>query len=138
MQTRADVALAGTFGYELDVTKMSEEDKEEMKKQIAEYHKYYDVIHFGELYRLIPPNGEECAWCYVSEDKSEALLTFVCVSCHPKTRHRVKFRGLDPNKTYQDQDGTVHSGSVWMNAGINYMPPMQDHTTFKIHLTEIK
>ncbi|MBO5213397.1 MAG: alpha-galactosidase [Clostridia bacterium] len=138
MQTRADVALAGTFGYELDVTKMSEEDKEEMKKQIAEYHKYYDVIHFGELYRLIPPNGEECAWCYVSEDKSEALLTFVCVRCHPKTRHRVKFRGLDPNKTYQDQDGTVHSGSVWMNAGINYMPPMQDHTTFKIHLTEIK
>ncbi len=57
MQTRADVALAGTFGYELDVTKMTDEDKEEVKKQVAEYHKYYDVIHFGELYRLIPPNG---------------------------------------------------------------------------------
>ena len=138
MQTRADVALAGTFGYELDVTKMSDEDKEEVKKQIAEYHKYYDVIHFGELYRVIPPNGTECAWCYVSEDKTEALLTYVCVRTHPKIRYCVKFRGLDPEKRYQDQNGTVHSGSVWMNAGVNRVEPMADYSTFKVYLTEVK
>ncbi|MBQ2719892.1 MAG: alpha-galactosidase [Clostridia bacterium] len=138
MQTRGDVALAGTFGYELDVTKMSAEDKEEVKKQIAEYHKYYDVIHFGELYRLIPPNGEECAWCYVSEDKSEALLTFVCIRCHPQFRRCVKFRGLDENKLYADQDGNVRPGSVWMNVGVNRTNGMKDYTTFKVHLTEVK
>ncbi len=139
LQTRADVALAGTFGYELDVTTMSDEEKEEVKGQIAEYHKYYDVIHFGELYRVIPPNREECAWCYVSEDKSEALLTFVCVRNRPRIRRRtVQFRGLDPNKMYVDQNGTVRPGSVWMNAGINSLEIMKDYTTFKVYLTEVK
>ncbi|MBO5247860.1 MAG: alpha-galactosidase, partial [Clostridia bacterium] len=138
LQTRSDVALAGSFGYELDVTKMSDEDKEEVKRQIAEYHKYYDVIHYGELYRLIAPYGDECAWCYVSEDKSEALLTFVCIRTHPLTRHCVKFKGLDPNKQYVDQDGTVRAGSVWMNAGINHTKLMQDFTTFKVYLKEVK
>ena len=138
LQTRGDVALAGSFGYELDMTKMSAEDKEEVKSQIAEYHKYYDLIHFGDLYRVIPPNGEECAWIYVSPDKSEALLTFVCIRNHPKTRRTVKFRGLDPRKNYADQNGTVLPGSAWMNAGVNNVTSMPDGTTFKIHLTEVK
>ncbi len=139
LQTRCDVALAGSFGYELDVTKMSEEEKEAVKGQIAEYHKYYDVIHFGELYRVLPPNREECAWCYVSEDKSEALLTFVCIHNRPRVRRRtVHFRGLDPDKLYADQDGTVRPGSVWMNGGVNRLEIMGDFTTFKVHLTEVK
>lgn len=138
LQTRADVALAGTFGYELDVTKMSEEEKEEVRGHIAEYHKYYDVIHFGDLYRLIPPNGEECAWCYVSEDKKEALLTFVCIRNHPQTRRTVKFRGLDPQKYYTDDEGRTLPGSAWMQAGINNTRVMRDFTSFKVHLTEAK
>ena len=138
MQTRADVALAGTFGYELDVTKMSDEDKEAVKGQVAEYHKYYNVIHFGDLYRLIPPNDEACAWCYVSEDKREALLTYVCVRTHPKIRRTVKFRGLDPEKRYADENGTVRSGAVWMQAGVNCTANLQDYTTFKVYLTEVK
>jgi len=138
MQTRGDVALAGTFGYELDVTKMSEEDKEEVRRQIEEYHKYYDVIHFGELYRLIPPNGEECAWCYVSEDKTEALLTFVCIRCHPHTRRHVCFRGLSPDKLYADSEGTVRPGKVWMKVGINVTANMRDFSSFKVYLKEIQ
>lgn len=139
LQTRGDVALAGSFGYELDVTTMTEEEKTEVRGQIAEYHKYYDLIHFGDLYRVIPPNREECAWCYVAEDKSEALLTFVCVRNRPRVRRRtVCFRGLDPQKLYADQDGTVRPGSIWMNAGVNRAVVMKDYTTFKVHLTEVK
>ncbi len=138
LQTRGDVALAGSFGYELDMTKMSEEEKEEVKKQIAEYHKYYDVIHFGELFRVIPPNDNECAWVYVAEDKSEALLTYVCIKHIPTVRRTVKFRGLDPEKMYIDQDGTVRPGSVWMNAGINHVKTMADKTSFKVYLKEVK
>ncbi|MBQ4322696.1 MAG: alpha-galactosidase [Clostridia bacterium] len=139
LQTRCDVALAGSFGYELDVTKMSEEDKEAVKGQVVEYHKYYDLIHFGELFRVLPPNREECAWCYVAEDKSEALLTFVCIHNRPRVRRRVvQFRGLDPEKLYADQNGIVRPGSVWMNAGVNYPRVMKDYETFKVHLTEVK
>ena len=118
---------------------MTDEDKEEVKKQIAEYHKYYDLIHFGELYRLIPPGREDCAWCYVAEDKSEALLTFVCVRNRPRVRRRaVCFRGLDPDRLYADDEGKVLPGSVWMHAGVNYNKVMRDYTTFKVHLTEVK
>ena len=139
LQTRGDVALAGSFGYELDVTAMTEEEKEEVKGQIEEYHKFYDLIHFGELYRILPPNREECAWCYVAEDKSEALLTFVCIHNRPRVRRRtVSFRGLDPNKLYTDEKGTVRPGSVWMKAGVNRAEVMKDFTTFKVHLTEVK
>ncbi len=138
LRTRGDVALAGSFGYELDMTKMSEAEKEEVREQVKEYHKYYDVIHFGDLYRVIPPNGEECAWIYVSEDKSEALLTFVCIRNHPQIRRTVHFRGLDPNKNYADEQGTVLPGSAWMNIGVNYPKSMADGTTFKVYLSEIQ
>lgn len=138
LKTRGDVALAGSFGYELDVTKMTDEEKEEVKGQIAEYHKYYDLIHFGDLYRVIPPNESECAWVYVSEDKSEALLTFVCVRFRVQSRRTVCFRGLDPEKLYADEEGKVLPGSAWMYGGINYPKNVQDGTSFKVYLTEVK
>ena len=138
LKTRGDVALAGSFGYELDITKMSEEDKTEVRAQIAEYHKYYDLIHFGELYRVIPPNETNCAWVYVAEDKSEALLTYVRVRTHPQCRQTVPFRGLDPKKLYSSDEGQTLPGSAWMNGGVNYPKSMPDATSFKIHLTEVK
>ena len=137
METRANVALAGTFGYELDMTKMTEEERESVKAHVAEYHKYYDLIHFGDLYRVVPPDGKECAWVYVSPDKSEALLTFVCIRGRNTTRRTVKFRGLDPDKYYADESGTVQSGRVWMNAGVNRTAVMRDSESFKVYLKEI-
>jgi alpha-galactosidase len=41
--TKADVALWGSFGYELDPRKLNEEQRKEFKNQIAEYHKYYNL-----------------------------------------------------------------------------------------------
>ena len=47
-----------------------------IKEQAKRYHKYYDVIHYGDLYRLESPfeNWDRCAWQFVSEDKKEALV----------------------------------------------------------------
>lgn len=137
LSTRGDVALAGTFGYELDMTKMTEEEKQTVRGQVEEYHKYYDLIHFGDLYRLIPPGERECAWCYVAADRSEALLTYVCVRTTQQLIHFVRFRGLDPQKNYTDGTRTL-PGSVWMNAGTFLAPRMKDGESRKIHLTEVK
>ena len=71
LETRGNVAMAGTFGYELDLTKLTDEEKETIRKQCADYHKYYDVIHNGDLYRLISPweDRTRSAWMYVLANK---------------------------------------------------------------------
>ncbi|MBQ3020133.1 MAG: alpha-galactosidase [Clostridia bacterium] len=120
--TKASVALWGSFGYELDVTKLTNEQKEEFKKQIAEYHKYYDLIHYGDLYRVLPPTSEnlKVAWEFVSEDKSECLLTIICVKEHIPENFVFKFKGLDVNAYYQDEEsGKIYSGALLTYVGLN-------------------
>ena len=51
-ETRGNVAVLGTFGYELDITKLTEEEKEKVKVQVQNYHKYNDLIREGDYYRL--------------------------------------------------------------------------------------
>lgn len=120
--TRANVAMWGTFGYEMDPNKLTEEEKELVREQVECYHKYYDVIHFGDLYRLITPfeNPYKVAWQFVSEDKSEALLTAVCMRKYETNAFFVRMQGLDPERMYEDDStGEVFSGALLMNAGLN-------------------
>ena len=136
-ETKGNIALWGTFGYELDPNKFSEEEKEIVRAQVAEYHKYYDIIHKGDLYRLIAPteNDRRVAWMFVSEDQNEALLTSVVMRRPDDRSFFLKLRGLDPERYYvDDESGEVYSGALLMNAGIclnNY--PMDDGTSFKIY-----
>ncbi len=39
--------MAGSFGYELDLNKVSDEEKEEVKAQVENYKKYWDLLHNG-------------------------------------------------------------------------------------------
>ncbi len=121
-ETKRNVAMWGTFGYELDPAKISEEARNEIKEQIADYHKYYNVIHYGDFYRIISPWDDpyRCAWEFVSEDKNEALLT-VLIKFRKQCRlFIIKPKGLDPDKMYRNSyDNSVRSGASLMNAGIN-------------------
>ena len=119
--TKGNVALWGSFGYELDPNKFTDEEKRIVKRQVKEYHKYYDVIHFGDLYRLISPfeNNNRAAWQFVSEDKNEVLLTCVVISRPADTALFIKLKGLDPDKYYIDEEtDEVYSGALLMNAGL--------------------
>ena len=140
-ETRGNVALSGTFGYELDATKFTDEECEAVKSQCEEYHKLYDVIHYGELYRLITPyDGDRSAyaWEYVSEDKNEVLLTYVLLFSRPRVRRQVCLKGLDPNKTYRDQEtGRTYKGSTLMNAGLNFVKFEGDYNSLKVHFKAI-
>ena len=120
--TRGDVALWGSFGYELDPVKMTEEEKEMVKAQVAEYHKCYDLIHYGDLYRLLCPWDDHrfAVWQFVSEDKNEALVTKVTMDNVWDHFQIVRLRGLDPKKMYHcPQLGITCSGALLINAGIN-------------------
>lgn len=142
IETKAAVAMAGTFGYELDPKKMSEEDKEKVKEQVKNYHRYYNVIHFGDLYRIIAPTDDEfkCAWEYVAKDKSEALLTVVIKNRAPHDFLLIKMKGLDPEKMYRDEtDGEIYSGALLMNAGINLTDgTLSAGRSFIRYFTEVK
>ena len=120
--TRGNVALWGTFGYEMDPRKMTTEEKKIARTQIAEYHKYYDLIHYGDLYRLISPDESPyyAVWQFASPDKKEALLTKVTVKRDEVIRRLIiKLRGLDPEAYYEcDLTGEIYSGAALMNAGI--------------------
>ena len=140
LKTRGNVAMAGTFGYELDLTKLTDEEKETVKTQCNEYRKYYDIINYGELYRLISPwkDRTRCAWSYVSEDKKEALVTYVIMRSSIYDIHYLRLKGLDPQKRYlNEQTGLVLSGDTLMNAGICIHEKLSDFDSIVFHLTAI-
>ena len=119
--TRAHVAMTGTFGYELDVTKLSEEEKKQAVVFNQEYHKYNEVYREGDYYRIASyrENTMYDCWMAVSKDKSEALVTYVQVRYETRRKSvRLMLEGLDPKAKYQ-LEGTeeVYSGEALMNAG---------------------
>ncbi|MDV4150507.1 alpha-galactosidase [Clostridium sp. AL.422] len=122
-ETRGHVALAGTFGYELDVTKIPKEDREMIPRQVEMYHKYNDLIRRGDYYRLenYSENHEIDAWEVVSKNKDEVLVTCIQVLGRPNYHsRRIKLKGLDSKKLYENKEtGEVLSGTALMNAGIN-------------------
>lgn len=141
-KTRGDIAMGGAFGYELDLTFLTEEEKELIKKQVADYHRYYGIINRGDLYRLILPDdhvngkvGKCAAWMYVSENQTEALVTFVVIrtSIHPV--YFLKLRGLDADAVYVDEEtGKEYYGDTLMNAGLNLTRKYKDGDSVVIHL----
>ncbi|MBR5421071.1 MAG: alpha-galactosidase [Lachnospiraceae bacterium] len=136
-ETRGQVALAGTFGYELDITRIPAEDRARIPGQVELYKKYHMLIAQGDYYRLesYGENGAVDAWMVVSRDKSEALVSFLQVKNVPnKYWMGLKLAGLDPERLYRWEEGEAHGDSL-MYAGlmIHYMPG--DFRGKLIHLT---
>ena len=141
-ETKGNVALWGTFGYELDPTKLTAAEKEIVKQQVKDYHKYYDIIHYGDLYRITDPyfDSYKCAWSFVSPDKSEAIVTFVVIREKFCDVRYLRLKGLDKNKLYKnEEDGEIYSGALLMSAGINITGKAdRDGESFMLHFTEVK
>ena len=139
-ETRGNVALGGSFGYELDLLTLGEEEKELIRKQCADYHKYYDLTHYGDYYRLISPwqNRVDCAWCFASPDRSEALLTHVTIRGTVESRRRVKLQGLDPEKRYRvEETGEEYYGDTLMNYGYRISDIHVDFASTRLHFKAI-
>ena len=122
LTTRGNVAYFGTYGIELDINKMSDEEKVEIKRQIKEFKKYYDLIQNGDYYRIVSPyeiNKFHCVWEVARPDGSEALVATVRHKTEAGFVHEiVKFKGLLPDKFYKINGGSKeYLGAALMEQG---------------------
>ncbi len=157
--TRAVVAMSGTFGYELDLGKLTDEECEQVKEQIETFKKYYDVLQNGLYYRLSDPTSEPryTAWQTVTE--KESLVNLVLT--HPEANSRplhLCLRGLEENALYRVESlhiygttstpengaakadrytGAVYSGSTLMYAGYTLPQMVGDFPSVQLHLVRV-
>lgn len=139
LHTRGNVAMAGSFGYELDMSRMTEEEKDEVARQVAEYKRVRDLVVTGDQYRLISPvGGNECAFMVVSQDKSAAIVTYVKILNDPNPPvTRLRLKGLDEHARYRDGEGNTYAGSTLMRAGLNMPEMRQDFDSVRIVLQRV-
>lgn len=141
-KTRGNVALSGSFGYELDPNQISDEEKEEVKEQIRKFHHFYDLTHEGDYYRLTGLDKKAFfAWEFVAPDKSHAMVTLVKTDVQGNDLPvHTALKGLDPERRYLASiDGTpmaVRTGAGFMHAGITLPQMLKEYDSVIIELTE--
>ncbi|MBO5303319.1 MAG: alpha-galactosidase [Lachnospiraceae bacterium] len=137
LHTRGVVAMSGTFGYELDIAKLSNAEKEEIKSQIADFHKYYWLIQNGKYYRLTDEHTEAyyTAWEFVDESQKEVLLNLVVTHVQANGKYPfVKLKGLNPDSMYvEESSGKKYTGIALMKGGYSFGIIQGDYPAMQLH-----
>lgn len=121
LETRGHVAMGGNLGYELDVSNLTTQEKEDIKNQIKLYKEIRPLVQFGDFYRLKSPfEGNETGWMFVSKDKKDAVVSYFKTMAEPNPpQSTLKLKGLDENTDYTIVDRNVTlGGDMLMNSGI--------------------
>lgn len=120
--TKAQIALFGSYGFELDPVKLDRKAIEDLNRVTEIYHGFHkDVVLEGSLHRLISPyDGKAFAINMVDKKQQKALFIFVNLLKKPRMRRFVKLRGLNPTVKYvNSMDGKTYSGDYYMKVGLN-------------------
>ncbi len=138
LKTRGITAMAGTFGYELDVQNLTAGEKEEIREQIKTYRQYAGYIKTGSYYRLSNPFSDPyAAWLFVSEDRKKALLNVVMLEKHGNMEViYVRLKGLLRGEIYVDgSTGRGYDSSALMEAGVPLSLQMNEYDSCQIEFT---
>ena len=140
LSTRAAVAMYGTFGYELDLTKLTDDECEEIRQQIRLYKEIEPMIHEGLLYRLNDAAGKtRCViWQNVSPDRSRSLLSIVVTDPHANEAPiHVRLKGLDPDAAYSVDGEFECAGSTLMQNGYTFARLTGDYPSRQIMIEKL-
>ena len=121
MKMRFDVALCGQLGYELDVTKLSDDDLKNVSEQIIKYKRIREIIHNGKLYRLASPfDGRASILEYVSSDRKKAVVFHFSLKTTVQTnKSRIKLKALKNDAEYLiEGDNRIYNGGFLLNYGL--------------------
>ncbi|MGL5723478.1 alpha-galactosidase, partial [Cetobacterium sp.] len=117
IKTRGNVAVFGAFGYELDLNKITDEEKEIVKKQIEFFKENRELIQFGDFYRLVSPFEKklnDAAWMVVSKDKKEAIVAKYKILSVPNAGYEsLLLSGLDEDYLYSVESLQVQGESYY-------------------------
>ncbi len=138
LETKAVVAMCGTFGYELDATHLTEKEQKICMEQSRLFRKYYHITFKGDFYRLTNPfeMGNMTAWQHVTKDKRESLVSVVVtnLTCNGPQEY-VKPKGLEPSARYSiNGSEETRSGAALMNAGIPINREVPEYSAFQFYL----
>lgn len=134
LRTRGIVAMTGAFGYELSLSRLSAEEKGEIREQIRQYKEFEPLISTGDYYRLSNPFEDACAaWMFVSGDRKQILLHVVILENHGNmTVNYVRLKELLPDAVYEEAaSGKCYCGSALMQAGIPIPVEMGDYRAYQ-------
>ncbi len=119
LHTRGVVAMSGSFGYELSIGKLTSEEQDLVRQQMATFKNLQSLLHDGTYYRLTSPfTSPVVAWSMVAEDKSRFLLNFVTLEAHAnRNTCYIKCAGLKPGAVYREE----HSGDLYPAEALMYV-----------------
>jgi alpha-galactosidase len=137
IKMRGYVAMSGSFGYELDLNKLSDEEKEEVKNQVEHFKENQDLIHNGEYYRLSNPMTDKFAvWEYVKD--GNALVHGMIFKTEPNMkRYSIKLKGLDENENYSVNGKGCISGAALMTGGVLLDAPWGDYFPVELYINKL-
>lgn len=126
LETRANVAMFGAFGYELDLESLSQGDLDLIARQVAYVKKRRKLLQFGTFWRLQSPFEENSgAWITVSQDRSTAIAAYFLGLNRPNSCwNRLRLAGLDPSRNYylNGDKSRAYGGDELMEVGIVLRP----------------
>ena len=146
LNTRANVAYFGTFGYELDILNLSNDEIEQIKEQIKFMKEYRDLIQFGDFYRLLSPfEGNYVSWMVISKDKRTAIVFYMAILNEINSSYKkLKVKGLNPDYLYRIDESDIFSyGDELMTIGLNitdnfYTDSQENSCDFKSRIYILK
>lgn len=122
LSTRANVAYFGTFGYELDLNTLTDEEQAEVRRQTAFMKKWRHLFQFGTFYRIASPfNSNITSWMVVSDDQKTAIVGWYKILNQTNAPFsRIRLLGLNPDLCYHLKDSTQSFyGDELMHAGLS-------------------
>ncbi len=140
LHTRGITAMAGTFGYELDPSKLHHEEKQQIREQIQNYKKYEQLINEGTYWRLSNPFVQEyAAWMTVSQDKDYALLSVVRLTAEAnQNTSYLHLLGLEPYTLYlEENSGKIYFGMSLMSAGFPLPPFTHEYEAYQFYFYRV-
>ena len=140
LDARYQVARLFNLGYELDLTKCSEEERKEIADQIQEYKEQRGWLQNGVLSYLEVPNENYIAWSVVSATGEECEVIIMKKLFDPRYSHgRIHLCGLYPEWDYKDEStGQIFGGDELMEIGVSLPLIKRDFHTFAFHFSKVK